>query len=334
MIIGHRRILDFLKKSVENNRLAHAYLFVGPANLGKKTVALEFIRMLNGDEIDKNIHPDILIVEPEISEKKGVKKELEIKIEEIRKVQHRLSLSSYNNKHKIALIDQAEKMTGEASNCLLKTLEEPSAKSILILISSSPQLLLETIVSRCQTIKFLPAAEKEIADGISVILRAPKAAEESRPNGRSRIRERSFGLRPQDDKLKQIIRLANGRPGLAINYLENPELIKTEEKIISQLEKIVKAGLNEKYKLAEDLSKDIPQTRWIINQWLFWFRDLMLAASGCPELAIYPSSSQYRNYYPLPKLKNIIKAIKKTDWLLSNASINSRLALEVLMLEI
>jgi DNA polymerase-3 subunit delta' len=332
MVIGHRRILDFLKKSVENNRLAHAYLFVGPANLGKRTVALEFIRMLNGDEIDKNIHPDILIVEPEISEKKGVKKELEIKIEEIRKVQHRLSLSSYNNKHKIALIDQAEKMTGEASNCLLKTLEEPSAKSILILISSSPQLLLETIVSRCQAIKFLPAAEKEIADGISVILSGAKNPAENSDSGIPR--DSSFCQGGTQNDIRQIIRLANGRPGLAINYLENPELIKTEEKIISQLEKIVKAGLNEKYKLAEDLSKDIPQARWILNQWLFWFRDLILTVSGCPELAIYPSSSQCRNYYSLPKLINIIKAIKKTDWLLSNASINSRLALEVLMLEI
>lgn len=307
MVIGHRRILEFLKNGFEKNRLAHGYLFVGPAHLGKLTVALEFIRLLNGDEIDKPVHPDILIVEPHVSEKEGVKKELEIGIEEIRKAQRQLSLSPYRSKYKVALIDQAEKMTGEAANSLLKTLEEPSAKSILILISSSPRSLLETIVSRCQVIKFLPVPEKEIEMGLG---------------------------RPADGELKQIIRLANGRPGLAIDYLKNPELLKFRKKIVSQLEKIVKSGINEKYQYAEELSKDAPGAREIINQWLFWFRDLMLANVGCPELAIALPLAEYRNYYSLSKLKNIIKVIKKTDWLLADAGINARLALEALMLEI
>jgi len=333
MIIGHRRILEFLKKSVGNNRLAHAYLFVGPANLGKKTVALEFIRMLNGDEIDKPVHPDILIIEPQVSEKKeGEKKELEIGIDEARKVQRQLSLSPYQSKYKIALIDQAERMTSEAANCLLKTLEEPSSYSVLILLSSQPRSILETIISRCQTIKFLPVAEKEITDGVFVILSEAKNLMGN--SGGCIQRDSSSRQGGTQNDIRQIIRLANGRPGLALNYLENPELLKTEEKIISQLEKVVKAGLNERYKLAEELSKDIPQTRWILNKWLFWFRDLILMVSGCPDLAIYSPSPQYLKHFSAAKLKDIVKAIKKTDWLLANASINSRLALEVLMLEI
>lgn len=305
MIIGHQRILEFLKKSLQNKRLAHAYLFTGSNHLGKKTVALEFIRMLNGQEINQAVHPDILIVEPEVVEKNGVRKELEIGIDQARKIQHQMSLFPYQADYKIALIDQAEKMTAEASNCLLKTLEEPLGRAILILITAEPQLLLSTIVSRCQLIKFLPVTEKEIEKGIE----APSS-------------------------LKKIIRLANGRPGLAIQYLENPALLQAQDKIINQLEKLIKADLNERYQYVEAIAKDVPQSRQILNAWLFWFRDLLLLTLDCSDLVIYEQVSQYKDSYSLNKLKNIIQAIKKTDLLLANSSLNARLALEVLMLEL
>jgi len=301
MIIGHQPILKLLKKSIENKRLAHAYLFAGPEHLGKKTVALEFIRMLNGQEIGQAVHPDILIVEPELVEKKGVKKELEIGIDQARQIQHQMSLFPYQAPYKVVLIDQAEKMTVEAGNCLLKTLEEPSGQAILILIAAQPQLLLPTIVSRCQLIKFLTVGEEEIKKNVS------------------------------DSK---IIRLANGRPGLAIQYLKEPALFQEQDKIISQLEKLVRADLNEGYQYVENMAKDIPRARKILKNWLFWFRDLLLLALGCPDLIIYPEAKQYQNCYSLTKLKNIIQAITKTDSLLANPSINHRLALEVLILEI
>ncbi|MBU4082613.1 DNA polymerase III subunit delta', partial [Patescibacteria group bacterium] len=66
MIIGHQRVLKFLKKSIEHERLSHAYLFSGPAHLGKKAVASEFVKMLTGIEISETVHPDILIIEPQI----------------------------------------------------------------------------------------------------------------------------------------------------------------------------------------------------------------------------------------------------------------------------
>ena len=323
MIIGHQRILEFLKKCVKNKRLAHAYLFTGSSHLGKKTVALEFIRMLNGQEIDQAVHPDILIIEPEVVEKNGVRKELEIGIGQARRIQHQMSLFPYQAPYKIALIGQAEKMTAEASNCLLKTLEEPLGRAILILITAEPQLLLPTIVSRCQLIKFLPVTKEEIEKKLDVILRAKPEESISR----------SFAD-AQDDKLKQIIRLSNGRPGLAIQYLENPALLQAQDKIINQLEKLIKADLNERYQYVEAIAKDVPQARQILNAWLFWFRDLLLLTLGCSDLVIYDQASRYKDSYSLNKLKNIIQAIKKTDLLLANPSLNARLALEVLMLEL
>ena len=345
MIIGHQRILDFLKKCVKNKRLAHAYLFTGSAHLGKKTVALEFIRMLNGQEIDQAIHPDILIVEPEVVEKDGVKKELEIGIDHARKIQHQMSLFPYQAPYKIALIDQAEKMTAEASNCLLKTLEEPLGQAILIIITAELRLLLPTIVSRCQIVKFLPVAEGEIEKRIQAseyFSRFDIKNERGLTSGvgtslRSRSRGRTSEVlleRTNLDSLKRIIRLANGRPGLIIQYLENPALLQEQNKIINQLEKLIRADLNERYQYVEVIAKDIPQARQILKSWKFWFRDLLLLTLGCSDLVVYDQSFQYKDSYSLNKLKNIIQAIKKTDSFLANPSINTRLALEVLMLEL
>ncbi len=304
MIIGHKHILDFLEKSIKNKRLAHAYIFSGSSHLGKYTVALEFIKMLIGEDVTKVIHPDVLIIKPEIIETdKGIKKESEISIKEARKIKHQMSLFPYRADYKIVLIDNVDKMTNEASNCLLKTLEEPSGNAILILISSNPKTLLQTIISRCQVINFSNVSSVEI-----------------------------------EKKLKKIpdsiIRLANGRPGLAIQYLENPNILKEHNEIINQLEKLLRADIGERYEYVEKISKDVSASRQVLNYWLFWFRDLFLLANECPELTIYSDTKKYKGCYSLLKLKKIIETIKKTDLLLANSSINARLALEVLMLEI
>lgn len=311
MVIGHEHVLKFLRKSIENKRLAHAYLFTGPAHLGKKKVAFEFVKMLTGQEItDDKIQPDILIIEPEIIEKDNLKKELEIGIDQARRIQHQMSLSTFSASCKIALIDQAERMTDEAANCLLKILEEPPGQAIFILITSQPQKLLDTIISRCQSVKFLLVPEKEIHRNLSSLANFKK------------------------DNLGKAVRLANGRPGLALEYLEKPDLLKEQDKIISQLENLLKADLNDRYQYAEIIAKDIPRARQILNYWLFWFRDLLLLSNGCSDLVIYPGAIKYKNSYSLNKLKEIIQKIKKSDQLLANPSINARLVLEVLMLEI
>lgn len=133
---GQKHILDYLKKSVENDKLSHAYLFTGPSQSGKNELVLWLTESL------KCQGPDIR----RISEKIG--------IEEIRKLKKYLSLSAHSSPYKIAIIDQAEKMTSEAANALLKTLEEPRGNTVLILITNKPSSLLKTIVSRCEEIKF------------------------------------------------------------------------------------------------------------------------------------------------------------------------------------
>jgi DNA polymerase III subunit delta' len=140
IIFGHQKQREFFKKKFELNQLSHAYLFVGNKEIGKKTFAIELAELVGCK------FPDLLIVKPDQGK--------EISILKIREVQNFLAYKSYNGGFKIVIVDDAEKMNQEAQSCFLKTLEEPKGKTLLILISSKPDMLLPTITSRCQTIKF------------------------------------------------------------------------------------------------------------------------------------------------------------------------------------
>ena len=140
MIIGHEKQWDFLKKKFERNELSHTYLFAGQDQIGKKLFAKEFSEFIGCR------FPDLMIVLPENGK--------EIPISKIREVQKFLSYKSYNGGFKIVVVDDAHLMNQEAQSCFLKTLEEPKGKTLLILISSKSDMLLPTIISRCQIMKF------------------------------------------------------------------------------------------------------------------------------------------------------------------------------------
>ncbi|MBI3621473.1 MAG: DNA polymerase III subunit delta' [Nitrospirae bacterium] len=165
-IIGHERAQQVLMAAVRTQRLAHAYLFTGPDGIGKRLVATRWAMAINCEAPPKTgfggcgacractmalagNHPDLIVIEPD---------GLFIKIEQIRAVQAALGLTAWSGSRKIILIDQADRLNQEAANCLLKTLEEPPAASLLILISASPDDLLPTLRSRCHPIRFSPLA--------------------------------------------------------------------------------------------------------------------------------------------------------------------------------
>ena len=156
-ILGHDRQKDILHRALANGRIAHAYLFAGPDGVGKRLMALALARAIVCDEqrgcghclacrkIDHQNHPDLHILEPDGNT---------IKIEQIRAFQRELNLKPLESPRKICLIDEADAMTTGAANALLKTLEEPRGDTLLILLSSQPNQLLETIRSRCQPLPF------------------------------------------------------------------------------------------------------------------------------------------------------------------------------------
>ena len=170
-ILAQDHITDHFRKTIASNHLSHAYIFTGQDGVGKTLLAKEFSKAIfcgekeddscnlchNCVRIENNHHPDIHWIE--IEEKAKF-----LKIDNIRDLQHSVKLSPVESNYKIFIIKEADRMNEEASNCLLKTLEEPPASTIIILIANSLTPVKETIKSRCQIIRFHPIPAHIIED--------------------------------------------------------------------------------------------------------------------------------------------------------------------------
>ena len=148
-MICHQKQWQFLTKSAKLGKLPHALLFYGQERIGKKALAIEFAKFFIG----RTSPPDFILVEPTGKE---------IQISQIREIINKFSFKPYLADFKLAVIDNAHLMTSEAQNCFLKFLEEPKDKTFLILVSAYPSLLLPTILSRVQKIRFFPTKGFEV----------------------------------------------------------------------------------------------------------------------------------------------------------------------------
>ena len=162
-VLGQDRIVKLLKTHLQDGRVAHAYLFAGPDGVGKRRLAFEMAKALNCTgaghrpcdactvcrQIARGTHPDVhSVVSGGASD--------QIKIDMIRHVIGRVALRPYSAAHQVAVIDGAERLTEEAANSLLKTLEEPSRATRFLLTTSRPMQCVPTVVSRCQLIRCEP----------------------------------------------------------------------------------------------------------------------------------------------------------------------------------
>ena len=152
-IRGQRFAKKYLSNSIKSKMISHAYMFEGPSGVGKNTMARELAATLLEMENLFN-SPDYIEITPDGNS---------IKIAQIRKLQSDILVKPYKS-YKIYVIDEAQKMTVEAQNALLKTLEEPPKYAIIILITNNKESLLDTIKSRCEIIKFTPIPLVEVAD--------------------------------------------------------------------------------------------------------------------------------------------------------------------------
>jgi DNA polymerase-3 subunit delta' len=169
-IYGHEKQLSVLQTAMARDRIPHAYLFYGMEGVGKRTVAEVFAKALNCKngrdildacdvcpsclKIDHRNHPDVITIHAEGQF---------IKVKEIRAIQEQMKFRPFEGGKRIIIIGDAERMNIVSANALLKTLEEPSASNILILITSRLYLLPMTILSRCQHLRFNPLQKETVA---------------------------------------------------------------------------------------------------------------------------------------------------------------------------
>ncbi|MBO8227427.1 DNA polymerase III subunit delta' [Prochlorococcus marinus XMU1414] len=262
----------FLKNIIKNKSLANGYIFYGAEGLGKKQTALHFIKEIfkqsspneNVEErITNNNHPDFLIIEPNslLSTKSSGSYDLEktvksgseiIKIAQIRNIKTFLSQKSINSEKKIVLIIDAHLLNEAASNCLLKTLEEPS-NGIFILLTSKLNLLLDTIISRCQIVRFRSFSSKQIKSILKEYIDTSK----------SKINTNL--------KFEDLINSANGSPN---QLLKNIEIWNDfSDEIISKLDSPIKNSL-EILEISKSISEklEILQQIYLVNliQTIWW----------------------------------------------------------------
>src|SRR4030067_1091410 len=173
-MIGHDWAVNLLAEHVAFGRERHAYLFTGPSGVGRRTLALRFAQGLNCikppvpgqpcrvcsacKRIELMHHPDLTVVE---AEREGET----LKIDQVRALQHTLSLTPYEARYRIALLLRFEEAHISASNAMLKMLEEPPAQVVVILTAKSAENLLPTIVSRCEVLRLRSVAMEETAPG-------------------------------------------------------------------------------------------------------------------------------------------------------------------------
>ena len=310
MLMGHQKQWQFLKKSFKLGRIPHGLLFQGQEKLGKKTFALEFIKLVNCQnneisarpcqkciscqEIEKRIHPDFILVEP-------LKKE--IQISQIRDLGLRLASKPYLASFKSIIIDQAHLMSPEAQSCFLKTLEEPKGKTLLILITEYPKSLLPTILSRVQKIKFYPVKKTDIKNYLI-----------------------SQGL--SEKKAEELSLLSFGKPGRALDLLQKPAKLDNQKQKISDLIEICNSPLVFRFQYLKDLLLESKNLKEILEIWLRYFRNALITTINNQQ----PTTNQSR--YSLLKLKNILERIQNTIFYISTTNVNPRLALEMLVLEL
>ena len=256
----NKEVNTYLNNIIKNKSFANGYIFYGAEGVGKKQTALQFIKEIfkqstaseNIEEkITKNNHPDFLIIEPDsfLETKNSRSSNLEktiksgseiIKIAQIRNIKTFLGQKSINSEKKIVLIIDAHLLNEAASNCLLKTLEEPS-NGIFILTTSKLNLLLDTIISRCQIIRFRSFSSKQIKSIFEDYLETSE-----------------LKINPKL-KFEDLINSANGSPN---ELLKNIEIWSDcSNKIIDKLDSPIKDSLE-----ILEISKLISETLEIYQQ--------------------------------------------------------------------
>lgn len=166
--LGNARVVEILRRAVELDRLPHALIFAGPSGVGKRTLALLLAQLVNCASPSRNLacgecascrriahgsHPDVRLIEPDGAF---------IKIEQIRQMIGEIAYQPFEAKYRVVILDPAEQLKLEAANCMLKTLEEPPSRTIIVLVTSNPYLLLTTIQSRSRLLQFAGISQDRI----------------------------------------------------------------------------------------------------------------------------------------------------------------------------
>lgn len=320
-IIGQEHIKEHLLHGIENNKISHAYLIQGELGAGKEFIAKLFSKILQCEkqgtkaceecrsckQMDSKNHPDVIWVTHE--------KPNSIGVEDIRTQLNRdISIKPYYGPRKIYIISECEKMTIQAQNALLKTLEEPPAYGLILLLTTNAEAMLPTILSRCVTLYMRPVKDRVVEEYLMKEFEIP------------------------DYKARVCAAFARGNIGKARVLAKNEDFDNIKEEAVSLLKYLHDMEIAEiaaAIKRINDFKMDITNYIDII---MVWFRDILLfKATKDPNSLIFKEEIQQirkiadRSSYE--GLEDILEALEKAQVRL-NANVNFDLTMELLFLTI
>lgn len=266
-VAGQEEIKASLIKSINNNQVSHCYIFEGPRGMGKFKLALIFAQSLlclNFREEPCNIcnscikanslnHPDLHIINED---------EKSIKREDIDDLINSIYKKPYESKRKVYIIKDAHLMTVQAANTFLKTLEEPPRDTVMILLTVNSSLLLPTIVSRCQEVKFRNISKETII---------------------SHLKEFNSDI----DAIELAANYSSGNLNKAINIISgNDDILQKREEIIKIFDKIISSDSEIIYELENYFDEQKDNIDTIIEIMIMWIRDVMFVYNNMDTLVI------------------------------------------------
>lgn len=325
-IVGHEHSIDLLRRALAAQQVHHAYLFTGPEHIGKTLLAQRFAQTLlctggpdphvapqapcgtclSCRKVLHGNHPDVHIIA------RPPDKQF-ILIEQIRALQSDSARKTLEGRRNIFIIQGAHEMNLQAANCLLKTLEEPEPDVVLLLTVPDPGLLLPTILSRVQQIPMHLLTASQIKTAL----------------------EQRWEVEPKEAEV--IAALAAGRIGWAIQAVEDEDLLTERKSQLDFLTKLPAASRVQRFEVAQRIGGDTDKVHALLELWLLWWRDMVLAANKCLDLTV---NVDMRDLLKTQATKvgtaeseRMVRAILSTMEALEQ-NVNARTALEVLMLDL
>ncbi len=318
-IVGQDRVKDYLTKSIKKDNLTHGYIFEGPRNIGKLEMAKIFAQLIlcqNSKEnpcekcsscikANANSHPDIHILKLD---------ENSIKRKDIDGLQNSIYMKPYESKKKIYIIDDSHKMTVQAANTFLKTLEEPPEDTIIIMITINKDLLLDTIVSRCQIINFEMLGRKEV----------------------EKILVEEYNI--DEEKSKLLAAYSKGNVYKALKILDGEDkTLEYRDEIVDIVDKILETGKSAVFDYEKYFNSGKDNIDEILDIFMIWFRDILFVKENISDMIInkdkievLEKQSKGKNSIRLAEIYDIIQ--KTYDDF--NKNVNFNLIIDNMLLKI
>ena len=320
MAFTRKAAIGFLRRAHEQKRLAHAYLISGPAGSGKREIAAELANAVNGTsaaDVFSSRAREIFVAEPESKSRR-------ILIEQIRALEHGLQMCGSEGRRKVAIIAEADRLQPQAANAFLKTLEEPPANSLLLLLSALPEALPDTIVSRCISIPL--AANGEEMD-------MPERAELGEVL-RSTAGEKNWGVQ-QAYKVSQGMQSLLGHIREQIKSQTADALKEEEDRYRNSTDGTWLEDREEYYKaLSESLY--IQRRSMLVEVLLEWWSDVLRACSKVARRDFPAANKEIAALAERFSASEVLRRIQRLEELRDNLgrNIQEALAFEVAFLEV